>query len=247
MNQREAIEAILRRLGASPQREVFVVRGGIVTAHYVAPHPRPSADLDLLAELPFEPDQLARRLAEVVAHTLDDGARLVHERDEIIWAETEFPGLRSFVRHDPAEPPLQVDIGFGDPLVDGPIAVELLPGASLRCCRPETMFAWKVHGLFEHGPGRWRAKDLHDLDLLSRFASLDQDRVTRALLVAFESRGDSLALVDRLLDDEFGHSRGSRRKWQRFVRDAPAHVELDGLAQVLARVRARLRQCLPRG
>lgn len=245
MTGSEAIEAILRRLAASPQRELFVVRGGIVTAHYVSPHPRPSADLDLLAELPFEPDDLGRRLAEVVALALDDGATLVHEREEIIWAETEFPGLRSFWRHHPTEPPLQVDIGWGDPLVDGPLAVELLPGLSLRCCRPETMFAWKVHGLFEHGPGHWRAKDLHDLDLLSRFASLDQDRVTRALVVAFESRGDSLALIDRLLDDELGHSRGSRRKWRRFVRDAPAEVEIDELAQVLARLRSRLRQYLP--
>lgn len=241
----EAIAATLRRLAASPQREVFVVRGGIVTAHYVAPHPRPSADLDLLAELPFEPDRLAQRLAEVVALALDDGATLVHERDEIIWAETEFPGLRTFLRYDRDEPPLQVDIGWGDPLVDGPLAVDLLPGVSLRCCRPETLFAWKVHGLFEHGKGRWRAKDLHDLDLLSRFVSLDQDRVTRALVVAFESRGDSLALIDRLLADEFGHSRGSRRKWQRFVCEAAPEVDLDELPQVLARLRSRLRCYLP--
>ncbi len=242
--QTPAIHAVLRRLGQSAQREVFVVRGGIVTAHFVAPSPRPSADLDLLAELPFEPEDFTARLAEVLAVELDDGVTLVHERQEIIWEETEFPGLRLFLRWHPVEPPLQVDIGFGDPLVDGPIELELLPDTSLRCCRPETMFAWKVHGLFEHGPGRWRAKDLHDLDLLERYAELDPNRVARALVVAFASRGDSLTLIDRLLADEFGHSRASRRKWRRFVRDAPEGVALDELVPVLDRVRASLRHYL---
>jgi hypothetical protein len=57
-----------------------------------------------------------------------------------------------------------------------------------------------------------------------------QARVTRAVVVAFESRGDSLALIDRLL--EASSATGS---------SSSAPYEFDELAQVLAHVRSCLR------
>jgi hypothetical protein len=239
---RGLVAALLRRLALGPARGELVVRGSLVTAHHVAPRPRTAADLDLLADRleapsrPFDPSPLAAAVEALLATPCDDGRVLALEGAEVIWAETDFPGWRATVVDGEAR--LQLDVGVGDPLVDGPVEAELLPGFPVRVVRAETLLGWKVHGLFEHGPGRWRAKDLHDVDLLLRFAALDADRAARALSVAFSSRGDALGAIDRLLDGDFGHSRGSRRKWRRFAESTP---DTDALEPTLARIARGLR------
>lgn len=236
------VAALLRRLALGPARERLVVRGSLVTARLVAPRPRPAADLDLLADglqappRPFDPSPLVAAVEALLATPCVDGHRPALADAEVIWAETDFPGWRATVVD--GDDRLQLDVGVGDPLVDGPVEAELLPGFAVRVVRAETMLGWKVHGLFEHGPGRWRAKDLHDVDLLLRFAALDPDRAARALAVAFASRGDALAAIDRLLDGDFGRSRGSRRKWRRFAESTP---DTDALEVALARVADALR------
>jgi hypothetical protein len=231
----------------SQQKAFFVLRGGIALAHYVDPAPRPIDDLDLLAPLTsFDAELLRQNFRSLVterADTQGDSQTIEIASEETIWADTPWPGLRfqlSFAK----EETLQVDIGFGDPLVGGPVEVEILPDQPVSTCRPETLFAWKVHGLFEHGPGKWRAKDLYDIVLLERHVSLDETLLREAIAVAFESRDCSFDIASRFLSGEFGQSRGSRRKWRQFVgrRELP-ETEHD-LAQVLERARAFLRPLL---
>lgn len=233
------MRGVVRRLAASDQRDVFVLRGGLVTARYCAPHPRAVADVDFLAELPFDRDDLEQRLAAVLDARVDDGLTYDAPRTEVIWEETEFPGLR--VQLQVAGEGLQIDIGCGDPMHGGPIDVEIVEGATVRVCRPETMLAWKVHGLFERSGGRWRAKDLHDIDLLIRFADLDDQLIAPSIELAFASRGDELSLARRLLSGEMGGSRSSRRTWRTFRNSLPDGVEPGDLPEVIDRVSTFLR------
>jgi len=88
---------------------------------------------------------------------------------------------------------------------------------SLDTVPAEQHFAWKLHGLFERGRGRWRPKDLMDLIGLKRFAELDRSLLAAPIRAAFADHGDDLAEIDRLASGNFGTSRGSRRRWRRFV------------------------------
>ncbi|HYO66369.1 MAG TPA: hypothetical protein VEU33_09830 [Archangium sp.] len=54
-----------------------------------------------------------------------------------------------------------------------------------------------------------------DVYLLTRYAPLDTARLLRALRLAFESRGDSLELMERRMAGEFGRSPWSHEKWMR--------------------------------
>ena len=236
-----AMAGVLRRLARSPERATLVARGGLVTACYCAPHPRPAEDVDFLAELAFDPDDLERRIRGLLAVPAGDGIGFGPASFEVIWAETEFPGLRATVAVDGAAgEPLQIDIGVGDPMIGGPVELELLPGVSARACRAETMVAWKTHGLFERGPGKWRPKDLHDIDLLIRSTELLPELLRPSLRVAFESRGDDLALAERLARGRFGLSRWSRHKWRRFCETRPPGIDPGELADAVARVSAFL-------
>lgn len=243
-----ALEGILRRARVAEER--LVLRGSLVTRHFAGAL-RPVEDVDFVARIPFDPAATAEIIGEISRAPCADGLTFALDHTEIIWAETAFPGVRArlLVSAGDARFPIQLDIGFGDPLVPGPAHLDLatlLPdlGARVLACRPETLFGWKVHGLFERGPGRWRPKDLFDLLLLADHAPLDPDALRAALRSAFETRGDPLALTGKLLAGTFGTSPWSRRKWASFRASRPAGQVPEDPAEVIAEVAAVLRPIL---
>ncbi len=243
------LEGALRRVVLLPSlREALVLRGGLLVRQWSGPVRRPVEDLDFLWTAPFAPGPLASELRAALA--LDTGDGVVFDAagasEQIIWEETANPGVRLCVPvHGPGlSTELQLDVGSNDPL-DPPADWREVPTAAgpvrVRAVRPETMLAWKVHGLFERGPGRWRAKDLWDVDVLSRHAPREDAAFRRALRLAFESRGLPLSELGRLLKGQFGTSRGSRRKWEQF-REERGDPELpERLPELLARVATFLR------
>lgn len=243
------LEGALRRVAGAPGlRDSLVLRGGLLVRQWTGPVPRPVEDLDFLWTEPSVPASLATGLRAALASDVGDG--LVFDAagasEEIIWAETAHPGvrLRVPVRAPGLSTELQLDIGCNDPL-DPPADWHALPTASgpvsVRAVRPETMLAWKVHGLFERGRGRWRAKDLWDVDVLSRHAPREEAAFRRALPLAFESRGMRLSELERLLEGRFGTSRGAHRKWRRFREERGDPEIPEQLPELLARVAAFLR------
>ncbi|KFE70755.1 nucleotidyl transferase AbiEii/AbiGii toxin family protein [Hyalangium minutum] len=242
-----AATGLLRRLSHSPEAEQLVLRGGMMMRLWSGPVPRPVEDIDFLALFPFDPAATAARLESVCHVEAGDGLRFGTLRSEVIWAETNFPGVRAFV--DVTQPggeapfELRIDTGFGDPMDPPPTwiepALEEGPPARVLACRPETLFAWKVHGLFERGKGRFRPKDLFDVYLLAKHSPLAPALLPRALRLAFDSRGDSLDLTSRLISGEFGRSPWSMEKWARFRQSLP-EGRPEQLAEVVASVAAVL-------
>lgn len=238
-----AAMGLLRRLARSPIAEELILRGGMMMRLWSGPVPRPVEDIDFLARFPFDAAATVARLESICHLDAGDGLRFGALRSEVIWAETAFPGVRAFVEValPGMEPPfeLRIDTGFGDPM-DPPAAwmehpLEEGESARVLACRPETLFAWKVHGLFERGPGRFRPKDLFDVYLLAKHAPLDPALLPRALRLAFDSRGDSLTLTSRLVAGEFGRSPWSLEKWARFRQSLP-EGRPEQLAEVVASV-----------
>ncbi|MEZ4358988.1 MAG: nucleotidyl transferase AbiEii/AbiGii toxin family protein [Kofleriaceae bacterium] len=137
---------------------------------------------------------------------------------------------------------VQLDLAVGDPMVVPPRELRVAGGALARCCAPETLFAWKVHGLCEYGRGTWRAKDLFDADLLWRRGALDEAGARAALELAFSSRGTELAALDDLRHRaSWGTSRGGRRKWRALAR---RHPPTGDFAETCARLRGALDELL---
>ncbi|QSQ15884.1 nucleotidyl transferase AbiEii/AbiGii toxin family protein [Myxococcus landrumensis] len=221
--------AVLRRLARSPDAASLVLRGGLMMRLWSGTVPRAVEDLDFLADFPFDVPRTLRLVEQVLSVDAEDGYAFGALRSEVIWEETDFPGVRLHVEtrlpggSAPFE--LRIDVGFGDEMVPPPIwldypSVDGAP-AHVLAVRPESMFAWKVHGLFERGRGRFRPKDLFDVFLLVRFATLEASQLAPALRLAFDSRGDSLELMERLVSGTFGQSPWSLEKWARFRAPQP--------------------------
>ncbi len=203
MNRLDALRRVARHAAWHPLRDLIVLRGGLVLRQQVQPMPRPIEDVDFLIRVDtFDAFQ-------TVFRTLFPASPI-----EVTWQELEHPGLRTHVIAGHHE--IRVDAGFGDtmllptqPFSLGELALDTMPA--------EQHFAWKFHGLFERGVGRWRPKDLMDLIALKRFGALDTSLLAGPIRAAFADHNDDLGMIDRLFRGEFGLSRGSRRRWRRFV------------------------------
>ena len=170
-----ALAAWLRR-AATAGDPAWIVRGSLVTAA-LCPGARSPADVDYLAPgrgADFDDAAVAARLYTIAAAP-DAQVPITIDRTEVIWAESDAPGLRAhaIAQVAGAEVRFGVDVAVGDPMCVAPRAIAVADVGAVPACAPEMLFGWKVHGLCEFGRGRWRAKDLFDLDLLWRHAALD--------------------------------------------------------------------------
>lgn len=236
--RRELMHGWLRRLARSPARDRFVLRGSLLTAQWWPE--RRVDDLDFLDLVAWDEPAL-RDLTDQLARAPDPHTAFTDCEHSLIWADSPLPGLRlALAGTTPAGPAtLQIDISPGDPLAAPAEPIEI-GGTRVLAVRPEIMLAWKTHGLFELGPrGKWRPKDLLDLVELSARAPIDQALLVRAVDLAFTSRNTPPGhLRDMVHDLTWGASRGSARKWRRFLRDNPQFNH--DLTALLARARALL-------
>ncbi len=118
------IERFLYRLGESPPRDRFVLKGAVLFRVWMGQTHRPTKDLDLLGNGPSEISQVAKAIREVCLVKADDG--LVFDVDAIqaerIREDAEYEGVRIRFRAElaAAQIPLQIDIGFGDAIIPAP-------------------------------------------------------------------------------------------------------------------------------
>jgi hypothetical protein len=226
--------AWLRRVAKSRHAERLILRGSLLTKQWVPE--RPAADIDHVLEPEGNPQEARAIVDEVLA--LPDDIALPAPAHEVIWANTPWPGHRTKLGN------LQIDVGSGDPLAVPPQRVTL-DGISLVAVTAEQMFGWKVHGLVELGHGQWKAKDLYDLYLIDRAITIDDALATKAIRLAFSSRNNALTLLDRFLyTDQWGRTRGSRRKWETFQKRWKGPTAVADFKEVVGYVRSRVSRML---
>jgi hypothetical protein len=236
------LAGLIARVGRSTGGAGFVLRGGMATRVWVAPLPRPTTDLDYVGDFEFSVDETVRRFAPALHEKLDDG---VHIDDASlaakgIWLDTDFPGVRFGVCMGlgPADQPITIDVGFRDPLV--PEATSMtIDGESVRCVRPETQIAWKLHALAEM-KSSFRPKDLADLWRITARVALDEAALPPAIDAAFTSRGYSLNDAKNVLEAPHWGTKSTGVRWT----PNRSGTGLPSLSRVLADVRGRLSRAL---
>jgi Nucleotidyl transferase AbiEii toxin, Type IV TA system len=217
----ELLNGWLRRAIKHPAASKMVLRGSILTLALCGKHARKPQDVDyLLLEQPFNA-QTTEKLALEISRIPDQSTDLMLESSKIIWADTPYPGLRVNLIgrvNDFELQTLQVDFACDDPLSMLPRMLEIEGVGRILTCAPETLFAWKLHGLVEFGRGRWKPKDLFDLELLLSTLKFDQTELVKAIELAFVSRATKITELDDFRTREtWGcSSRSGRTKWHSF-------------------------------
>jgi len=238
--QHFVLERFLYRLGRSPYREQFVLKGALMFTAWQSPPTRPTRDIDLLGYMDNTVEQVVAAVQAICQEPApDDG--LHFDLDSIggerIVEAAAYAGVRvrTVTYLGKARIPLQVDVGFGDPVVPGPSLITLpaqldLPRPEVRGYSRESVIAEKLQAMVYLGPINSRMKDFYDVWLLATAYAFEGPLLARAIRETFDRRQTSVPPDPVALTDAFVRAPGKGTQWRAFVNrqrlgDAPGTLQ----------------------
>ena len=244
-----AIERFLYRLSRTEYSRTFVLKGAQMMKIWDVPAGRPTMDIDLLGQTGNDIDNLQKIIRECCSVDVDDGVIFDPETvsAEIIQKAGEYQGVRVMANGllGKIRLRLQIDVGFGDAIVPGPIEIEFpqlldLGRPVLLGYTPESAIAEKFHAMVVLDMVNTRMKDFYDIWLLLTTLDLDKAVLSEAIRRTFERRDTPLpdempvALTDAFTDDST-----KKLQWRAFLRKNRLDAELE-LATVANIIRENL-------
>ncbi|HEY3505772.1 MAG TPA: nucleotidyl transferase AbiEii/AbiGii toxin family protein [Actinocatenispora sp.] len=192
------LEALLARISASPYRDDFVLKGGVLLAAFTAR--RPTKDIDLRASrLSNEADDVAERVRQIAAIDMPDG--VIFDADAVtaseIREEDQYSGIRAKLvgMLGRARITVGVDVNFGDPIWPEPELIDLprivdtgQPPVQVLGYPLSMVIAEKVVTAIARGEANTRWRDFADVWTLTRAHALSAAEVWASVQAVAEHR-----------------------------------------------------------
>ena len=201
--ERYAAERFLYRLGESPHRNRYILKGAMLLVHWGEAVYRPTRDLDFTGYGSSLFGDVKSSIQEICQTPVDeDGVAFDFNNIEIetIRDQDMYDSLR--VRFnatlDNARVNMQIDIGFGNAVEPPPrdtLYKTLLdnPSPDIRVYPREAVVAEKLHAMVVLGERNSRNKDFYDLYALVKQFSFEGDQLVRAMRATFDRRRTSFS------------------------------------------------------
>lgn len=245
------MERFLFRLSQSPFAERFVLKGALMLRVWDVAQARPTMDIDLLGRTANTVENLVEIIRQCLSiEVAEDGIRFDPESvlGEPITVEKKYQGVRVRIRGTlgNARLSLQLDFGFGDVVVPGPVWIDYpqlldFGPPHLLGYTPESVIAEKFQALVELELANTRLKDFFDLWKLSQTLTFDSEILMRAIAATFKQRGTPLPTTLPLaLTAAFYDDPNRQAQWKGFLRRARLEAEAIPLADVATTIAAFL-------
>ena len=233
---RFAHERLLYRLSASPHRDRFVLKGGMLVTVWVADDNRVTRDADFLGHGNSDPDSLVADFREIMGIECDDG--LVFDIEAlaatIIREDMEYGGVRlkTAAYLEKTRIPVTIDIGFGDAMADAAqrLAYPTLldhPVPQVRSCPPATVIAEKFQAMVALGVLNGRMKDYYDLWAIPHAIGISAGDLDAAMRATFERRRTPIPKNRPPgLSAEMTGNEAKKRQWRAYA----ASLELENIS-----------------
>lgn len=245
---RFGLERFLYRLGQSPHRDRYLLKGAMLFVSWADMPFRQTQDLDLSAPAPFDPERVEADICDICTIAIEPDDGLVFKADSLrvdpIREANSYRGFR--VRFawmlGQARITNQIDVGFGDAITPGPVEMDYpalldMPQAHIWAYPRETVVAEKFEAIVSIGLANSRMKDFYDLWLMAETFEFDGALLQEAVRTTFERRRTALPSEPPAgLQDDFASDPDRVAMWSAFLRrleieDAP------GLDEVIVRLR----------
>ena len=237
---RFALERLLYRLSISPQRDNFILKGGLLVTLWLEDSNRVTRDMDFLAFGDASAARLIADFGEIMAVEADDGLMFDIEglTARPIREDAEYGGMRlSTIAHlERTRIPVTIDLGFGDAIARpaDPIAYPTLldfPDPEIRVYPPATVIAEKFQAMVALGIANSRMKDYYDLWALPRSCLITAEDLDAAIAATFERRGTEVPTEPPPgLSNSFFEDRDKQRQWAAYAGSIDlARVQLDAV------------------
>jgi predicted nucleotidyltransferase component of viral defense system len=254
---RYAIERFLYRLGRSPYRDKFALKGATLFTLWTGQTHRPTKDLDLLGQGSSAIGEVEHTIQAIFEIQAEDG--LVFDSTSVegtkIKEDDEYDGVRIKVLADlaGARIPMQIDIGFGDAVYPEPELASfpvLLPMEApvIRAYPREASIAEKFQAMILLDIRNSRMKDFYDIWFIANTWTFDMASLRKAILASFERRGSPTPTgVPFALTDDFLNDPRKTQQWSAFVNRLNPGEKTPSLKEVGAVLRAFLLPCISSG
>ena len=223
-------ERVIDRLAASPYRDNFVLKGGLLISSMIGMSERTTMDMDTTVRgLPMEEDEIVAKVKEILSVDTGDGIEFVYRRIEPIRDEDYYNNYRVHfdARYGKINAPMKIDINTGDEIT--PAAVEYAypflfeeKTVPVMAYTLETILAEKYETIIRRNIATTRARDYYDLHTLYR-SRRDEIRVP-VLKLAVEhtarKRGSLADMADwKEIVQDIREESALRQIWNNYVRD----------------------------
>ena len=223
-----AMERFLYRLSKSPHGEKFVLKGALMLATWEVSLTRPTKDIDLLGRVSNDIDSIVGLVKEVCRLEVQPDGLVFDStsvQGEQIAEEAEYDGVRVRFQGNlgTARVSMQIDVGFGDAVVPGPVTTDYptildLPTPRIRGYTRESVIAEKFHTMVRRGLLNSRMRDFFDVWTLSRQFDFDGGVLAAAVRETFARRDLEVAARPVALTKEFAEDTAKASQWQGFLR-----------------------------
>lgn len=239
-----AIERLLYRMNVSEHSDQFILKGAMLFYLWDEKMHRPTRDLDLLGAGEISVARLESMFREISQVNVENDA-LVYDQESVrgleIREDQEYQGIRIQVTaylHN-VRIPLQIDIGFGDPVIPAPESAAyptLLNFSSpeLQVYPRYTMVAEKFQIMVRFGIANSRMKDFYDIWFLARRFPFQGESLSEAINATFRRRRTPLPEDAPLaLTSEFADDPTKQSQWNAFIQRGVLEQEVPALDNVV--------------
>lgn len=245
---RYVAERLLHRLGESPLRDEFTLKGAMLLTALIPDAHRATKDLDFLGRGAPDAERVAGAFRTIVATPVEaDGLRFVPESVSADQRRVEehYPGvqLKLTAELGPARVPVKIDVGFGDAITPRRVLLTyptLLPAANPRvhAYPVETVVSEKFEAMCSRALLNSRLKDYWDLSQIARHLVINGATLAAAIRATFMRRGTQIpSMATPGLTPSFAAQPERQRQWTGFLRQArlDPEIRLDQVVEDVAR------------
>lgn len=250
---RYGIERLLYRLSRTEARNRFVLKGAMLFAAWADAPFRATGDLDLLG---FGDDDVEAahatfaNLCRADADAADsiDGLTFIADsvKVERTREDEDYRGLnvRLEARLKNTRIPIQIDIGFGDPVHPAPLDLEYprllpdLPPAQIRAYPPESVVAEKFDAMVRFDAATTRLKDHYDIWAISETFPFDAETLIEAVRRTLDGRARAIPgdWPTNLMPD-FAERPDKLAQWRAFLNRSAPTLEPPPFPELIERLR----------
>lgn len=199
-------ERVLERLAASPYRNNFILKGGLLISSMIGISERTTMDMDTTVRgIQMKEDEIAATIKAILAIDVGDGISLEFQKIEPIREDDAYNNFRVHLRarYGKIDSPMKIDVTTGDIITpaaiqyDFPLAFEEKT-ISVMAYTLETILAEKYETIIRRNIGTTRARDFYDLHMLyrSRKDEVRLNTLRKAVLQTAQKRDSVEDIMD---------------------------------------------------
>ena len=199
-------ERIIERLSASPYKDRFILKGGLLISAILGVAERTTMDMDTTVKgLPMDEQNIRKAISEILNQPVDDGIEFQLLDLTPIREDDEYENFRASIQatYGKMKIPMKIDITTGDEITPKEIQFSYPflfddRRVMVKAYTQETILAEKYETIIRRNVGNTRARDFYDLHLLYRLyrENADWDLLKQALLATAKKRTSLSILQD---------------------------------------------------